>query len=102
MTQITYQKKNGDLIRRTISTYSPYKMGDTNSYGWKVIDIKYKYNDKFYSRRDYDNLVNRDWIRRKKINKFRQTFYNVYKELAYCVILLILLRFFEVTSKVIV
>lgn len=100
MIQVTYQKRNGEVIRRTIYGYSPYKIGDTNSYGWEVTDVKYKYNDKFYSKREYDLLTNREWVRRRRILKWKNTFYNVYKELAYCVILLILLRFFEVTSKV--
>lgn len=99
MIQVTYQKRNGDLIRRTIGGYSPYRVGDTNSYGWQVVDIKHKYNDKWYSPKEYDSIVNRRWNRSKRINKIRQQFYNVYKELAYCIILMILLRFFEVSSK---
>lgn len=101
MKQITYQKRNGELIQRTIGGgYSPYRVGDVNSYGWKIVDIKFRYNNKWLSSKEYDFVLNRDWKRAKRINKFRHTFYSVYKELAYCVALMILIKFLEATSKV--
>ena len=102
MIQLTYQKANGDIFQRVINTYTPYKIGETTSIGWKVLDIKYRYKNKYYSKVDYDALVEKTYKRSKNVFQLKKSLYNIYKELVYCVILLILLRFFDIVTKVIV
>lgn len=100
MVQVTYVKRNGDILRRTIEGYTPYRIGDINSYGWKVTDVKYKWKDnKYYSRSEYDRLVNKSISLDRKIGKYKRTIQRVYKELAYILYLLIIARVFQVITK---
>lgn len=99
MIQMTYQKKNGEIIRRTISSFSPYRIGDTNSYGWKVIDIKYNYNNKYYPKSEYDALVYKSLNRSRIISRYKRSFVKFYKELIYVVYLLLITRVFQIISS---
>jgi hypothetical protein len=58
--QITYQKNNGCIIYRKRNTPLQYKIGDTTSMGWKVLNIEYEYNNKFYSEYNYNMLLNKN------------------------------------------
>jgi hypothetical protein len=98
--RMIYEKKNGDILQRTV-TNSPYKIGDVNAYGWKVIDIKYLYKDKYYSSSEYDNLMRKSWSKDRKISELKRKLTSVYKELIYIVMILILLRLYEVVSSTI-
>lgn len=51
--QITYQKKDGSIIKKTRNTTLPYKIGETTSMGWKVLGVEYEYKNKFYSEYGY-------------------------------------------------
>ena len=95
MIRMTYQKRNGDVITRTIGTFSPYKIGDVNSYGWKVTDIKYKYNDKWYSKSEYDKLLDKRCYKSKLRIKVEQTFRSLYNQMSHIIVLLVLLRVYE-------
>lgn len=99
MVQVTYVKRNGDILRRTIRGYTPYRIGDINSYGWKVTDVKYKWKDKYYSRSEYDRLVNKSISLGRKIDKYKRTIQRVYKDLAYIFYLLMIARVFQVITK---
>ena len=100
MVQVTYVKRNGDILRRTIGGYTPYRIGDINSYGWKVTDVKYKWKDnKYYSRSEYDRLVNKSISLDRKIGKYKRTIERVYKELAYIFYLLMIARVFQIITK---
>lgn len=69
MMQITYQKKNGSIMKRYRNTILPYSIGETTSMGWKVLNIEYKYNDKFYNQYDYCILVKKSkekYLKRKE------------------------------------
>lgn len=57
MLQITYQKRNGSIIKRTRNTILPYKIGDRTSMGWKVLNVEYEYKNKFYTYYDYNRLL---------------------------------------------
>ena len=100
MMKITYQKANGETFERIRNSYCQYKVGDITSIGWRVLDIKYNFKNKYYSKGDYDDLVNKSINRYKKIDKIKKTFYNIYKESAYCMILLITFRTFEIMYRV--
>lgn len=66
--QITYQKRDGDIIQKHRKTMLPYKIGDTTSMGWKVLNIEYGYKDKFYSECEYNRLMyknKQDYIKKK-------------------------------------
>lgn len=57
--QITYQKKDGCIIQRLRNTMLPYKIGDTTSMGWKVLNIEYEYNNKYYSENEFNKLIHK-------------------------------------------
>ena len=92
---ITYQKRNGEIFQRTRNTYCPYRIGDITSMGWVVMDIKYKWGNRYYSSEDYSKLVNKDIKRDKKRIRIKKSLVKVYRELTYCLFLLILFRFVE-------
>lgn len=99
MIQMTYRTRRGETIRRTISTGSPYKVGDTNSFGWTVTDIKYKYGDKYYHRNEYDSLVNRSISRMRKRMRIRNLINKFYGNVLYLVELMIAVRVLEIASR---
>ena len=100
MIRVTYKKKNGDILQRTITTYSPYRVGDVTSMGWLVEDIKYKYKDKWYSKRDYDRLIDKAIDKQRRYIKIRKTISNIYRNLGYFVELMIVLKVFQVLTNV--
>ena len=70
--QITYQKRDGCIIQRYRNTLLPYKIGETTSMGWKVLDIEYEYNNKYYPEYKYDMLIQKDkelYIRKKQMKE---------------------------------
>lgn len=95
MYQMTYKKANGDIIRRTINNTSPYKIGDKTSMGWTVLDIKYCYRGKYYSRSEYYSLVDKEIYWYKKINSYKRELLKIYNNLLYPIALLIMIRFLE-------
>lgn len=72
--KIIYQKRNGEIIERIRQTYCPYRVGETTSMGWKVIDILYPYKDNYYHFKEYDRLIDADWKKAKRKYKFKQDF----------------------------
>lgn len=70
MMQITYQRKDGCIIQRQRNTMLPYKIGETTSMGWKVLNIEYEYQGKFYSEYEYNKIMHN---RRLEAIKKRQT-----------------------------
>lgn len=95
MIQVTYQKRNGDIIQRLINTYTPYRIGETTRQGWKIIEKKYWYKGRFYSTSDYDMLLHKAFVRDKKILDFKKRINTLYKQLGYVMVLLILYRIME-------
>ena len=70
MMQVTYQKSDGSIIKRLRNTTLPYKIGDITSMGWKVLNIEYKYNNKFYPEYQYNILIQKN---KQQFNKRKQT-----------------------------
>ena len=92
MMQITYQKSNGCIIQRQRNTALPYKIGETTSMGWKVLNIEYEYNNKFYPEYKYNMLVQND---KKAFIKKKQTIElctREFKTFIYCFISILLLN----------
>lgn len=96
--KITYQKRNGELIERTRTTGLPYRIGETTSMGWKVLDIQYLYNGKYYHRGEYEEKVDRAFKKEQKKRKFKTTAYRIYRELIYSAGLLILMKILQLTT----
>lgn len=99
MLEMTYQKANGEVIQRIRNTYPSYRVGQTTSMGWKVLSIKYNYNGKYYPKSEYDKLIDRGFNKYKRINNLKRFIINVYRELVYCLILLILARVLELLVR---
>lgn len=89
---ITYQKRNGTIFQRIRNTYLPYRVGDTTSMGWKVLDIKYKYGNKYYSSMEYDRLIDKRWKREKKLLQFKKDLSNISKFANYLVVFIVLIN----------
>lgn len=102
MIQMTYKKRDGEIIRRTISTYSPYRVGDVNSYGWTVQEIKYLYDGKWLPKREYDRMIDKHIAKDRKIMNFKRKISTIYKNLGYLIELMIILRVFEIVSRSVV
>ena len=66
MMQITYQKKDGSILQRYRKTTPSYKIGETTSMGWKLLNIEYKYKDQYYTEEKYNIL------RQREMKKFIQ------------------------------
>lgn len=66
---VIYQKNNGELLYRTLTSLPHYKKGQKTSMGWLVIDIQYMNNGKCYTTIDYDKKCSR----RRKLNDYLQT-----------------------------
>ena len=84
--QITYQKRDGSIIQRLRNTVIPYKIGDTTSMGWKVLNIEYEFNNKYYPEYEYDMLILK--IKQKRIRKQlnkEQYMYHIRTLVYYCI-----------------
>ena len=74
MIQITYQKENGSIFQRIRKTDLPYKIGDTTSMGWKVLNIEYGYNNKYYPSYEYYSLIHKSINRHRKKKRIKEIF----------------------------
>lgn len=97
MIQTTFLKGNGDIIERIRKTLPDYRIGEITSMGWKVLDIKYRYKNKWYSSIEYDRLINAAWTKTKKRIKLKKNLIIFYRQLIYFVALLIMYRVFLLT-----
>lgn len=85
MLQITYQKRDGCIFQRHRKTMIPYKIGDNTSMNWKVLNIEYEYNNKYYSEQEYYSLIKKekqDSIKKREtiklcINEFKKFMYYI-------------------------
>lgn len=72
MIQITYQKRDGSIMQKLRNTTLPYKIGETTSMGWKVLNIEYEYKNKYYTFYEYNKLIHKSkqrYIRKKQIKE---------------------------------
>ena len=96
MIQITYQKRDGSIMQRFRKTILPYKIGDITSMGWKVLNIEYEYNDKYYTYYEYNMLIHKNkqrYIKRKQIKEFC---HKKVKSLLYYIIGFIILYYIKI------
>lgn len=85
MYQITYKKRNGELFNRIRNTLPGY-IGDETSMGWEIVDIKYSYNNNFYSFLEYKHLMRKA----SKYNNVRRIVRLFFKKYATTILLLII------------
>ena len=74
MIQVTYQKKDGTILNRIRNTSLNYNIGDITSMGWKILDIEYNYNGKYYSKYDYDKKMMNDKKKQQRIKRLKFNF----------------------------
>ena len=96
MIQVTYQKRNGSLIQRIRNTMVPYKIGETTSMGWKVINIEFKYDDRFYSETEYHRLIQKRKSRYNRKQKIKKTIIRESRSLFYYFIMISILYFIRI------
>lgn len=88
---IIYRKPNGEVIYRANSNYNACRVGDTNRFGWEVIDIRRLYKGKTYSAEDYNNLLSR----KMKIQNLIRTISNIdIKKLIEVIMLLLIIKIY--------
>ena len=97
MVQVTYQKRNGDIFDRFRTTYPTYKIGEETSMGWKVLDIKYKWGNKYYHTSEYYERVEKAFKRDLKISRIKNKIIFIYKNAIYIIGLLVLFKVFELS-----
>lgn len=95
MIQVTYQKRNGDIIQRYRNTLVSHKIGDETSMGWKVVDIKYKYKNNYYPSYVYDYLIEKDWKRKMFLLKIKRKLQSLYNDLVPLFCFLILFKYIK-------
>lgn len=92
MIKITYQNKKGEIIEKYRQVYTTHIIGQTTCWGWKVLDIKYSYNGKYYSMYDYDKIISKKIKREEKIYFFKKEVIKFNRKLIYAMVLLIMIR----------
>lgn len=93
---ITYEKRDGSILKRNRNTILPYNIGDTTSMGWKVLNIEYLYKNKYYPEYEYNVLIAKN---RKKVIKIRETkdkILNEFKTLLYYFIVIIMYHYIKI------
>ena len=93
--QITYQKKDGSIIKRLRSTMIPYKIGDMTSMGWKVLDIEYEYQGKFYSEYEYNKIMHKRRIEAIKKRQTKEKCSEEFKKFMYYFIAALIINFLK-------
>lgn len=88
---IVYEKPNNILEYKTLCHKPQYKIGESNQYGWKVVDIKILNKGKALTPEEYKKVIN-------KFSKFQEIIYfienvNIKKLLEFFIMLLLLYYF---------
>lgn len=96
MIQVTYQKRDGSIIYRLRNSIPPYRIGESTSMGWTVMNIEYKYKDKFYSEFDYGMLLYKKKQLFLKKQKIKELFLKEIKTILYYIIIMILLNLINI------
>lgn len=93
--QITYQKKDGCIFQKYRTTTLPYKIGETTSMGWKVLNIEYEYNNQYYSESEFNKLMHKCKQESIKRIQTREVCINEFKKFMYYFIAVLLINFFK-------
>ena len=93
--QITYQKRDGNIIQRYRNTVLPYKIGEETSMGWKVLNIEYEYKNKYYPEYEYNMLIHKKKQTCIKRQLAREVYIKELKNLLYCIIAVLVINFIK-------
>ncbi len=93
--QITYQKQDGCIFQRIRNTTLPYKIGDTTSMGWKVLNIEYKFGNKYYSEYEYNKRIHQIKTRIIKKQQIKELCLQELKVFLQFIILLIIFYYIK-------
>ncbi len=94
---IIWQKPNGDTIERKVS-YNDYRIGDSNSYRWKVIDIQYWNGKKFCNEKEYDKYIRLNSTKEKLYFSIRDYITKANKQFINLISLAIFLKVVSLTN----
>ena len=97
---ITWQKPNGDIIERQVS-YNYYRIGDTNSYKWIIIDIKYWNGKKFCNGKEYNKYLHLESQKEKLVLSLKDNFTRAYKQFLYLISLMVFFRVLGFSTNII-
>ena len=88
---ITYQKSNGDVFCRVRNTLPSCKIGSETSMGWKLLDIKYRFKNNYYTLPECLKLKKKQY---KKIHLIQNIKNLIFKSniLLFILILILLLK----------
>lgn len=75
-----YITQNKDTKYRLVNTDNNMNIGDTNNYGWILINRSIFYKNKFISFERYEKLSNKEIKRRRKFHKFKKKFKKIILE----------------------
>lgn len=90
--QITYQKRDGCIIQRLRNTMLPYKIGEITSMGWKVLNIEYLYNNKYYPEFEYYSIMHNNKQKYIKKKQLKELYMKEFKAFMYYLITIIILN----------
>ena len=93
MIQITYQKNNGSIIQRYRDTVLPYRIGDTTSMGWKVLNIEYQFKDKYYPELEYNKMIYKQKRTHNKMNRVRELCTKELLNLLKCILAVLIIKY---------
>jgi hypothetical protein len=89
---IFYQKRNGEVICRIRNTMPQTSIGKETSMGWKVVDIKQRFKNSYYSFSECNKLEN-NRIKKYRFIKNIKSYFNKYAiQLIFILILFFLLK----------
>lgn len=100
MVEVTYKKKNGEIIKRYVNSELYYRVGYINSYGWQCIDIKYCYKGKYYPRDIYDKLQDRNYKISRLVYELKKKIFKSFEDIGRLFFLLILFRVIVSATKI--
>lgn len=100
MIEVTYKKKNGEIIKRYVGNDLYYRVGYINSYGWECIDIKYYYKGNYYPRDIYYKLQERNYKISRFFYELKIKFFRVCDDIGRLFFLLILFRTIVSATKI--
>lgn len=100
MIEVTYKKKNGEIIKRYVSNVLYYRVGYINSYGWECINIKYCYKGIYYSRDIYNKLQDRNYKISRFVYELKKKIVKSFEDIGRLFFLLILFRIIVSATKI--
>ena len=73
----------------------PYKIGDTTSMGWKVLNIEYEYKDKYYTEYEYNKLIHKNSLKSSKKRASKEAYKEELKKIMYYIIAVLIINFIK-------